>query len=127
MDRMPKVNRGLRRRFSTGSSSSYTPSDLIALPSWPGRGSPLSRRANCGPAGPKRVSYGSTEEASVRGEAAPLGGSKADDPSLAGQVGMPREVLRNGSRQDEANRDEGDDRAITTTDAETRRLSRSPS
>ena len=35
---------------------------------------------------------------------------------------MPREVLRNGSRQDEANRDEHDDWAMTATDAETQRL-----
>ena len=42
---------------------------------------------------------------------------------MAVQVGMPREVLRNGSRQDEANRDERDDRAMTATDAETQRLS----
>jgi hypothetical protein len=35
---------------------------------------------------------------------------------------MPGEVLRNGSRQDEANRDERDDRAMTATDAQTQRL-----
>jgi hypothetical protein len=35
---------------------------------------------------------------------------------------MPREVLRKGSRQDAANRDERDARAMTATDAETQRL-----
>ena len=37
MDRILKVNPGLRRRFSTVIEFySYTPSDLIALPPWPG-------------------------------------------------------------------------------------------
>ena len=39
-----------------------------------------------------------------------------------GRWACPREVLRNRSRQDEANRDEHDDRAMTATDSETQRL-----